>query len=345
MAQQQFTLSESVTLGANTGNIEAVLKSDATVIKGDCRAISNKVMIKGEVNIRVLYLADINTGQTGIFDYTLPFSEILDADGVDENCLCVTDIELVNHTVNIKNDYAENGASADFDVKLAVTAMGYRSDEIAFIDDAYSTEYDLNLIYNQMNLSQMQRSYTESCITKSTVEIGANSIQSVTDIWCEQCSTSAVTEDGNFLVKGKLNMCVLAVDNDNMPFYSERVIDFAYPLNKVTENCQLETTGTVQSVSYRINGANSLDFRIETRLDITVIHNHTVRYVNSLTPDTENPRVKDTSSALTLYYASDGESVWDIAKNYAVDCQRVMEENELSDDKITNAVMLFIPSV
>ncbi len=345
MAQQQFTLTESVSLGTNNGSIETVLKSDATVIKGECKAISNKVIVKGDVNIRVLYLADINTGQTGIFDYTLPFSEILDADGVDENCLCLTDIELVNHTVNVKNDYAESGTMADFEVKLSVTAMGYRSDEITYIDDAYSTEYELNLLYHQMTLSEMQKSYVESCMTKSTVEIGANSIQSVTDIWCEQCQTSVISEDGNFMVKGKLHMCVLALDNDNMPFYSERVIDFTYPLSKIAENNQVEVVATVQSVSYRINGANSLDFRIETKLSVTVTNTKTVRYVASLTPDTDKPRIKDNPTALTLYYTTEGESVWEIARHYGVDCQQVMEENELTEDTIPCTMMLFIPNV
>lgn len=66
MGQQQFILSDTVTLGSNASNIESILKSDATIIKGDCKAISNKVMVKGDVNIRVLYLADINTGETKI---------------------------------------------------------------------------------------------------------------------------------------------------------------------------------------------------------------------------------------------------------------------------------------
>ena len=345
MAQQQFSLSDTLTLGTNTGNIEAILKSDATFIKGDCKAISNKVMVKGDVNIRVLYLSDINTGQTGIFDYTLPFSEILDADGVDENCICMTDIELISHSVNVKSDYSDGDTTAAFDVKLSVTAMGYRSNEISFIDDAYSTDYELNLVYNQTPLTEMQKSYTENCITKSTVEIGTNSIQSVTDIWCEHCTTNTVTEDGNLLVKGKMNMCVLAVDEENMPFYSERVVDFTYPLNKTETDCHTETTATVQSVSYRINGSNSLDFRIEIKLSVTVVHTINVRYVNSLTPDTENPRVKETDTVLTLYYASDGESVWEIAKHYAVSCQAVMSENELTDGTVTSPTMLLIPNM
>lgn len=345
MAQQQFILSDTVTLGAETSNIEAILKSDATVIKGECKAISNKVMVKGDVNIRVLYLADLNTGETKIFDYTLPFSEILDADGVDENCLCITNVELVNHTINVKSDYSESNKAVSFEIKLSATALGYSTKEIEPITDAYSTDYELNLVYGQSQLASIEKNYSESCITKATVEAGCDSILSISDLWCEQCSTTTFIEDGNLLIKGKLNMCILAKDSENMPFYSERTVEFTYPVSLSEPNMSVEVDGTVQSISYRINGSNSIDFRIETKLDITVLTTKSVRYVTSAEADMEHPRVKDTNTALTLYYAGKGESVWNIAKEYAVCCSAVMKENDLSDDEISSSVMLFIPNV
>lgn len=344
MGQQQFILSDNVTLGSNSSNIEAIIKSDASVLIGDCRAISNKVMIKGDINIRVLYLTDINTGETRIFDYTIPFSEILDADGVDESCMCVTDIRIINHTVNVKSEYSDGDSNIGFEVKISATVFGYKSIEIVPLDDAYSTEYEMNLVYSQSQLTNIEKSYSENCITKSTVEIGTDTIQSVIDLWCEQCSTSVYNEDGNTLIKGRLNMCILAKNNEDMPFYSERVIEFTYPIPQENENIIAEVNGEVQSISYRINGNSSLDFRIETRLDITLLTKNSIRLITSASADTERPIKKD-NTALTLYYASRGESVWEISKNYAVCCNSVMEENELNDDEITGSVMLFIPSV
>lgn len=345
MGQQQFILSDTVTLGAETSGIESILKSDATIIKGECKAISNKVMVKGDVNIRVLYLADLNTGETKIFDYTMPFSEILDADGVDENCLCITNVELINHTVNVKSDYSEANKAVSFEVKLSATALGYSTNEIEPIDDAYSTDYDLNLVYSQAQLTSIEKSYSESCITKATVEAGCDNILSISDLWCEQCHTSTFTEDGNLLIKGKLNMCILGKNNDNMPFYSERAIEFTYPVSLSEPDMLVEVEGTVQSISYRINGSSLIDFRIETKLDITVLTNKSVRYVASAEADFDHPKAKDSNTALTLYYAGKGESVWNIAKQYAVCCDAVMKENDLSDDEIASSIMLFIPNV
>lgn len=345
MAQQQFIISDTVTLGSDTSAIEAILKSDATIIKGECKAISNKVMVKGDVNIRVLYLADLNTGETKIFDYTMPFSEILDADGVDENSLCITNIELVNHSVNVKSDYSEANKAVSFEIKLSATALGYSTQELEPVIDAYSTDYDLNLVYSQAQLSNIEKIYSESCITKATVEAGCDNILSVIDLWCESCSTTTFFEDDNLLIKGKLNMSILAKNNDNMPFYSERVIEFTYPVSQVESDMSVDVDTTVQSISYRINGSNSIDFRIETKLDITVLKNSMIRYVTSAEADMEHKRNKDEKAALTLYYATKGESVWSIAKEYAVCCGAVMSENDLSDDELASSVMLFIPNM
>jgi hypothetical protein len=83
----------------------------------------------------------------------------------------------------------------------------------------------------------------------------------------------------------------------------------------------------------------------ETKLDITVLKNSVIRYVTSAEADFERPKAKDSNTALTLYYAGKGESVWNIAKEYAVCCDAVMKENDLSDNEIASSIMLFIPNV
>lgn len=124
--------------------------------------------------------------------------------------MCITNVELVNHSVTVKSDYSDSNSVVNFEVKLAATALGFSNKEIAPVDDAYSTDFDLNLVYSQTQLTNIEKSYSESCITKATVEAGSESILSIVDLWCEQCSTTVVTEDDNVLVKGKLNMCILA---------------------------------------------------------------------------------------------------------------------------------------
>lgn len=54
---------------------------------------------------------------------------------------------------------------------------------------------------------------------------------------------------------------------------------------------------------------------------------------------------KEGDYAVRLYFGSEGESLWDIAKKYGTSVSAVMEENELSEDGLTGNRMILIPIV
>jgi LysM repeat protein len=57
-------------------------------------------------------------------------------------------------------------------------------------------------------------------------------------------------------------------------------------------------------------------------------------------------RTGDISSGIVIYFANEGESLWDIAKRYAVPKERIGRYNNLDDtDRLERSVKLFIPSV
>ena len=49
--------------------------------------------------------------------------------------------------------------------------------------------------------------------------------------------------------------------------------------------------------------------------------------------------------ALLLYYGTAGETVWDIAKKYSTSIQAIVEENDLTQERLTENGMLLIPLV
>ena len=51
------------------------------------------------------------------------------------------------------------------------------------------------------------------------------------------------------------------------------------------------------------------------------------------------------SPELTLYFASQNESVWDIAKSFSTDSKLIMEENELTSNIIDTRRVLLVPGM
>ena len=50
-------------------------------------------------------------------------------------------------------------------------------------------------------------------------------------------------------------------------------------------------------------------------------------------------------AALTVYFPSKGEKLWDIARRYSTTAQAIRAENSLEGDTAENAEMLLIPAV
>ena len=54
---------------------------------------------------------------------------------------------------------------------------------------------------------------------------------------------------------------------------------------------------------------------------------------------------RDGDYAVKLYYGTENEEIWDIAKRYSTVVDAVLEENELAGDRLENGGMLLIPRV
>ena len=57
----------------------------------------------------------------------------------------------------------------------------------------------------------------------------------------------------------------------------------------------------------------------------------------------EKPKVKDKNAALTLYYADEGENLWNISEKYCTSVEAIQIKNELTDDIIQAHSMILIP--
>ena len=96
-------------------------------------------------------------------------------------------------------------------------------------------------------------------------------------------------------------------------------------------------------MSYSIPNTNSVEIKAEVKACVyasKVCRKHTVTDINL---DTETVK-KSEGYALKMYFAEEGEELWDIAKRYSTSVEAIIEENELNTEN-DGARMLLIPIV
>ncbi len=349
LAQQQFSVADELEPTNGSPAVRSILKSDVRVKPVECRVAGDKAMAKGELVVRVLYIADNEIAETAVMEFTLPVGQVVDAPGIENDSRLDWRLELLSSDVRLREDGSgENGSSISIDCRLCAYVAAYADESLDYISDAYSTAYDLDCEYSQLRTTRLCDSTRETSITKSGADTETNGISRIIDVWGEQCSAEAVFDNGAPIIKGKINACILALDNDSLPFYIERNVDYLCPVKlniEDPEKSSIEASAEVESISFRLNGGSSIDLRCEIAVTARAYENCSARALSGAHADEEHKRIKDPDVALTLYFAEKGESIWDIARRYSSKTEAIKRENDVADDELDSETMLLIPSI
>ncbi len=344
-SQQQFSVTEVLDIGQGRGMPESILRSELSVSCDSVKALTDKLMINGEVVLRILYITDLETGAQDTMTFNVPFSQVLDAKGVTDSTVNEVKLEVMNYSAALKSEYDENSTLVTLDARLCACVTACEDMEISIIEDAYSTEYNIDLSYRQYKLTRLAALLNSSAYAEAQLSTGDSSITQILDLWCEQVSCISVYENDSFSVRGKLSCCMFALDNEGVPFYIERPVEFSaspeIPADLINPTSSADVS--VKGVSFRITGDNTIDIKAELRISGAVYDNIRLKGVDSAEAAEDNCRQKDKAAALTLYYADEGESLWDIARAYCTSTEAIMLENEMTDDVITARGMILIP--
>ena len=97
----------------------------------------------------------------------------------------------------------------------------------------------------------------------------------------------------------------------------------------------------IKSVDYTIASSKHLDMRLNSDLSAFLYDSAQI----SVLSDIEQGEEIKAPSSLTLYFAKENESVWDIAKSFSSDSDLIMSENALNEEKLDSDKIILIPRV
>ncbi len=345
IGSQQFSISEVLDIGQGKPSPESILRSELIICLDDCRAIDDKLMLKGEAVLRILYVTDIETGTQDHISFNIPISQIIDVPGIKESTNNDISVDVLSTDVSLKSEYDASSTLVTLDARLCALVFAYEEKAVDLVDDAYSTSYEIQLGFQTVPVRKLI-SYSEmNASVKSEINTADNGITKVIDLWCEGINYIPVVENDKLSIKGKLNCCMFALDKDGMPFCAEKAADFILTpdISCRTQNTAANAEITVSAVNFRITGDNTVDLKIDIRMRCTAYENSSCRAVTSAEAPENRLREKDGTAALTLYYADAGENLWNIAQLYCTSVDALKLENQMTDDVIQARGMILIP--
>ena len=339
--QHQFNINETLDLGSDKPSPEFIVKSNLNISDLECSCENDQINFSCKINIKILYVDDIETGEINSVEYSIPVNETVDFQGIMDDNICKIIPEIVSHEEKIASDSDSPSNLISEDIKLMITAFTFQNDEVSIISDAYSTDYNVELSNENVTLSKFSKMLCENVFHEEICDISTSKI---IDIWTD--SSSVTFSNGS--LNSKVNICVLALDSDFVPFYFERELQFSKELNDDISNQDLSQSQfylSVQKIDYKILNQNSVELKLKAQIFYNLCSTKNLQIVSEVYSDDLSKKAKDSNVSLIIYYADAGETLWDIAKNYCTTVDKIKDENEFDFDVLDSNRAILIPTV
>lgn len=342
-ADKYLTLEEEIEIGSAQPDVRCIIRYDAEATITDSKILAGKSVVKGDMLLKILYAPEGSSVVQKV-RCQLPFSQLIEIDGLNDECDCESKVSIAH--LEVKPRVSATGECRQFliSAKLLVTSECCCNNDVAVILDAYSRKYEADICKKDVCFNKICENVKHTFSCKKNIEFGDGAISSVSDMWCEVHTDKVKFSENNMSVTGSVAVFIIALDNDSIPVFCEKSIDFEYchPMNIDGEfKCLPEIT--VTDMSYTLTGECNMELRVELNICASIYKCSNMPLITEIKVDNNKPLSKTNGCAMTVYFADKGENVWTIARKYFANVDEVRQINDITDDALIEDKMILIP--
>ncbi len=342
--EKVFDLGETAKVPQGKATVGKILCVSARASLDSKKVVADKLLIKGTFYTEVLYLSESEEGKTEKLAHSMPISQIVDVPGVDENSLCSVLLNVRQINVQRKADSSFQGSLLEIAAKCSASVKCSEVKKGEAIDDCYSTSHDIEAEYTICEFTSPVHSSDEQKSVISTLDMPSD-VSSVLYIWCSDLSGKMKGKDDKAKADCSAVLCILYIDGKGMPAYAEKNADFEIScrLKEGYEHLRCFFDIQMRDIEWKITAKDKLEVKMKTGVIYNIYSSDSLRVLKDIKAVSQ--KKNDDNAALTLYFGSKGESLWDISKKYNTTRDAIRKENAIDGDVTDKDGMLLIPYV
>lgn len=334
---KNFTVEEKGELGYGKPPFGRIIRSSAFGEVTECHVIQDKIVTKGEVRVKVLWVPEENeeNSEKGPFlsEFVFPVSRMVDADGILQSDICDARYDADFPEISPSDD----GQNLNVRVKIGIFARVYRKAKTDFVSDMFSADFESKVERAKISVinEAVPVSVGEKIFEKFELPEAA---EEVIDIWMEP-KVPEIGQEGKILLNADL--CMFAKDSDGSPVYFEKEIsrEIVSPAAG-KEIAFYNLCAGIREEEFSFGNDGKAEISSSVLIDGTAFCSLSTEAVTACSVDLDKKTAE--KPAMVLFFGEKGENLWEIAKKYKVSEERIMKENNLSDEILPEKTMIVI---
>lgn len=348
-AEKTLQLCEEIEVPTTQPPIISVINTRCIVPECEKKMISGKLLAKGSAELKLLYSCEKDGGAIEPISFSMPFSQIIDIDGIDDTFDCTVTPEVVSCDITPTADKNAENRIIKCEIELRLICNAVKTASVMLGTDAFSTVYPCSVLVSEIKAEQIPVIYEESFRHSAKISDGDSVPQTIYSMWCTPKNINTrLSDDGNsVIISGMLTYSMASRDNAGMIIMPDKDEAFEETIN-LPDNltgCTVSAEISIRDVSYNISSEGILSAKSDISAKISVYSCSSINALTDISVDESIKKQRDGDYAIKLYFGIENEEVWDIAKRYSTSVNAVIEENDLSGDRLESGGMLLIPIV
>ncbi len=298
----------------------------------DCQKISSKLVVKGEALASFLYRSEEQ--QLCNYDATLPFSQILDGLDLPEDATYQVEAWPIDSDVRVIR--TDGSCRLSLSMRIGLMIKVYKKSKLTYIEDLYSTECDAQVKKECVTMETGQPAQKLRSEAVETLEFGQGKpFVCLTGAECG--AVTAAAEGESQMLRTNLRLKVLYLDEAGTPVSTERVVELAVPAEHVPQTAR----ALCEPAALRFSGGSC-----EVKIPVEFLVGQTQpRQLHTVGAVELQERGTQERPSLVLRRVKEGETLWDIAKQYYADPKTIQSVNQLEEEELLPEGILLIPKV
>ena len=333
--EKPFTFSDDLCISASRPAAAELLKCRAELCCTESKIIGNKLIFKGEANLRICYRA-LDEGICAT-DFELPFSQIMEVGGVEEEADCALDVLLTELTCTLG---AGDGRTISVSMGLLAQAVIREERPLELLADIYCTRCDLSAELQPYTLNDLVERNLRRQTAREVIEVGTMA-RSVIDAAVSMGAVHQSREGGHALFSAEAILSVLYLTEENEVYSVSRQVkvpcQVELPEQCVT-SCRAACTGEV----FATPTTGGIEVRFEVEFRYSALVGKRLVGVSGVQANDLPANGGDKEPSIVLRVVGQ-ERLWDVAKTYRTTMAEILQANELEDERALNGKLLLIP--
>lgn len=322
-----ITSKEDIMLPKEADDFFEILKVEAVIKNTEFKESYNKIMVKGDIEIKIIYLAENKDEPVKSLVTTIPFSAMVEVESITDNSKF--NITYIMQDFNLRQNHeitSTKALTAEYQIDIGVDM--FEDEEIEYVNDFYSQRNELKYDSNSLDVVRSNANLTRNIELKENVSNILPANTKVLDYDVDISNVNFTVNGKEIKLEGNAKLNIIMQNIENMELDSKTVdilVNQNMNLEDVQDPGKIYVNLVTDNLTITQNGTD-IDAKISIQAKIEIEDVSNVNVIDNIVEEKLNTANLD---SMNIYIVKQGDTLWSIAKRYKTSVDKIVKTNSI----------------